>query len=96
VFEKYFRKKCAFCKGHKGFFHSVGKYGIYGDNDERYFYHPDCLERITEDPEKHDMRKVDMAILIHDLKEKNLKDREVELESMKERRKQLKEKSSLN
>jgi len=89
---KLFAKKCCFCKDHKGFFHSVGKYGIYGDNDERYFYHPDCLEKVQGDPESNDMRLVDMAIHILDLKESNLKDRETYLESITKRREELKSK----
>ena len=53
--------------------HAVHDYGIYGDVGKRIFYHPECLELVEIEVEKHGHLLVDMAININDLKKQNIK-----------------------
>ena len=65
--------KCCFCGEKRGVFHSVHQYGIYGETGKRFFYHPECLELIETYPEVYGHKAVDMALHIHELKEKAIK-----------------------
>lgn len=68
------KDKCTFCGRKNGLLTSVHEYGLYGDAGQRINFHEECLELIESNPELHGNRKVDMAIHINELKEKNIKD----------------------
>ena len=66
--------KCCFCKRKTGMLYSIHSYGIYEyDMGKRIFYHPECLEIVEMDPEKHGHEMMDLALYISDMKRLNIK-----------------------
>ena len=66
--------KCCFCKRKDGLLSSVHGHDIYEcDVGKRVFYHDECLQAVTECPERYGHRNVDMAIQIVERKKKNIK-----------------------
>jgi len=66
--------KCCFCKRTNGLISSVHGYGIYDTEvGKRVFYHEECLQVISECPERYSHANVDMAIQICERRERNLK-----------------------
>lgn len=66
------KPKCIFCEAKKGLFHSVHAYGIYGQIGNRLYYHPECLDMVESNPERHGHRMVDKALHIVELKKQNI------------------------
>lgn len=60
------KEKCVFCDRNKGLFHSVKRYGMYGEVGGRIHFHPECLELTQMYPEAFGHRKVDQALEILD------------------------------
>jgi hypothetical protein len=66
--------KCCFCNGKLGVFHSVHGYGIYESSPEkRTFFHMGCLKYVEEHPTRHKNQEVDLAVMINDQWDSNIK-----------------------
>ncbi len=66
--------KCCFCKNKGGILSSVHGYGIYNsDIGKRIFYHDECLQAVSEFPERYGHTDVDLGIQIIDKHKKNIK-----------------------
>ena len=68
------RLKCCFCKRKDGLLSSVYDHGIYGTGiGGRSFYHEECLQAVSEFPERYGHTNVDMAIQICERRQHNIK-----------------------
>lgn len=75
LFKKTFTAtKCFHCQKGGDTLKKVPQRGIYGEIIKYFAYHPICLISIVCEPEKHDDKKLSMALHIFELIEKNEND----------------------
>lgn len=65
--------RCYFCNQKKGVMVSIQDYGIYGEVNQRIFYHQECLEMVEIYAEQSGHILVDKAISANELYDKCIK-----------------------